>query len=445
MNMAYLFNEDIEGEGIPVDSQEAAEAVGEAVTVADESAAVQAEGSEIETTAAEVPEAIQAGEELEEIADVAEEAVESGDGLTEREAEITNIAVENILGRIGMPHKLRRTAIKIESFSRSGTRLAATKALVEGLGEGIKKVWENIVRFFKTIWATISGWFNKIFDNSKRLLERLRALKKQLIDLGPIKDSSKKTIDDSSTISYLNIREGVKNASDEFDKKAKDLNDYKTLLGTFKKTMQGAVTKEDPSRSLDDAYKAISGKAYPKLGNYESSIKEKAKTGLTEGNDTDATIVAQLSGYRALVIVKTHKKDDNGAPDTNRDPSILFKTVPFEKYSGKELNLESGPKFEEVLDLAIKQVEGLSDYKREFEKAKELIDSAKRTAEETLASLASKDKADREVQKKRRDALKFISSGISNLYTPFASEILKFGQTADTWVRKQIIHFEFKK
>ena len=91
-------------------------------TVADESAAIQAESNEADVTISQVEAAVQDGEELEAIADVATDSLaDGGEGLTEEAAEVAAIAIERARARLGFSDLSRITPAR-EQFGSSSTR-----------------------------------------------------------------------------------------------------------------------------------------------------------------------------------------------------------------------------------------------------------------------------------------------------------------------------------
>lgn len=157
------------------DEVEAAEV---ATTVADDSAAVQAESDEIGTSVTEIEDAVQAGDELQDIGEVAADAVESGDGLDEPAAELASIAIESIRNRLGI-RATTRLVPACESFGNANTRLVSTRMIVEGVSDTIKRVWVAIKAAVARVWDKIKSFFNSLFQSTAGLTKHISSLRER--------------------------------------------------------------------------------------------------------------------------------------------------------------------------------------------------------------------------------------------------------------------------
>lgn len=151
-------------------------AAGVALTVADDSAVVQADTDEAGTTVAQVEDAVQGGEELEEVAAVVADAVESGEGLSEETAEMASIAIESIRNRLGFPATAARLVPATESFGNTNTRLLSSKMVLESIGDTIKTIWANIKAAAIRLWDKIKTFFIGLFSSASSLSKHVIGL-----------------------------------------------------------------------------------------------------------------------------------------------------------------------------------------------------------------------------------------------------------------------------
>lgn len=159
-----------------IDETEAAEL---AVSVADESSEVQAEGEEIGVTVSQVEDAVQAGEELEDIAEVAAETVEEGEGMDEAAAEMASIAIESIRNRLGIRAQTRLVPAT-ESFGNTNTRVVSTKLVVEEIGETLKRIWAAIKAAALRLRDKLVQFLSKLFSANAMLVKHIESLKERV-------------------------------------------------------------------------------------------------------------------------------------------------------------------------------------------------------------------------------------------------------------------------
>lgn len=159
-----------------IDETEAAEL---AVSVADESSEVQAEGEEIGVTVSQVEDAVQAGEELEDIAEVAAETVEEGEGMDEAVAEMASIAIESIRNRLGIRAQTRLVPAT-ESFGNTNTRVVSTKLVVEKIGETLKRIWAAIKAAALRLRDKLVQFLAKLFNANTMLVKHIEGLKERV-------------------------------------------------------------------------------------------------------------------------------------------------------------------------------------------------------------------------------------------------------------------------
>lgn len=145
--------------------------------------------AEVETAAAEVTEQVGEIEEMDtavdsaeadagtlsDIQDVMAESVEKDEGLSETAAEIAEVAIESIRIRLGMK-QTQPVIPSLESFGSKSSRVTATKIAMEGVGEMLKKIWENILKAVNWVWEKIKSFFLSLTKNRAALLKHLQGL-----------------------------------------------------------------------------------------------------------------------------------------------------------------------------------------------------------------------------------------------------------------------------
>lgn len=164
----------MENEGsVGVEMAEGGDAGGADAMQADQ--AVQDSHDEIEEVQAAIEDAEEGAEDLEAIGDVAADTIEDGgEGMSEDAARVTEVAVESICRRLGV----RGSSIvpATESFGSRSSRITATRIVVEGIGETVKKIWAAIVAGFKKIWAKLVDFYKFLTDSNVRMEKRAKAL-----------------------------------------------------------------------------------------------------------------------------------------------------------------------------------------------------------------------------------------------------------------------------
>lgn len=175
LNGGLLAMEEIDNTGADMDEVESAEV---AATVADESAEIQTDNTDIGIEVAKVEDAVQAGEELEALGDLAASSLEEGEGMSEETAEAVSIAVESILNRLGAVRESRTVPVA-ESFGNASSRRVSTKLVVEGIGDWLKKIWASIKAAAARLWDKIRNFLAGLFNSAKSLSKMLTNLKER--------------------------------------------------------------------------------------------------------------------------------------------------------------------------------------------------------------------------------------------------------------------------
>lgn len=151
----------------------------EAIVDLEESAGeASAEVGEIEDMHEAIESAEADAETLGDIRDTMQEAVDSGEGIPESAAAIADVAVEAICDRLGIRRE-QPLVPATENFGSQGSRLAATKIAIEGIGDSIKRIWESIKKALLAAWEKIKAFFNTYFTSLGRARTLLEALKKR--------------------------------------------------------------------------------------------------------------------------------------------------------------------------------------------------------------------------------------------------------------------------
>lgn len=149
-------------------------------------AEVEADAAELTEQAGEVEDLVTAVEEAEQdaetlgrMAEVMEESADKGEGLDETAAEIAEVAVEAICGRLGI-RTHGRAMPALESFGSRSSRVSATRISVEGIKEWITTTWEAIKKAFKDMWTKVKTFFEKFFVANERLKSAAKKMKENL-------------------------------------------------------------------------------------------------------------------------------------------------------------------------------------------------------------------------------------------------------------------------
>lgn len=142
------------------------------------------EGGEAEDLNAAIEEAVEDVTDLEDVGDTMEETVEEGgEGVSPEAAEIAEIAVESLARRLGI--RSAKPLPALESFGSTNSRVSATRIAVENIGEMVVKAWEAIKTAFKSLWAKVAAFIDRIFNVNTRLKASAEAALKRV---GELKD-----------------------------------------------------------------------------------------------------------------------------------------------------------------------------------------------------------------------------------------------------------------
>lgn len=93
-------------------------------------------------------------------------------GLTAREASFVNHAMESYTSRVG----LKVTMPSQEAFGIDGSRVQATRASLEGLGETLTKLWNWLVEQLTKAKKNIIDYYERVWAEAPRQQKKLEAL-----------------------------------------------------------------------------------------------------------------------------------------------------------------------------------------------------------------------------------------------------------------------------
>ena len=143
----------------------------EAATVIDTTDSMEEAIAEQNEAEAEVAENVEQTEELEEAAEGLESIYNElkqirKTGKTDRTTlRMANIAVESYTSRLGLNHS---SVVSVESFN--------SQLSMEAIGETLKKIWDNIVKFLVRVKDAVWNFLKRIFTAAGRLKARAERL-----------------------------------------------------------------------------------------------------------------------------------------------------------------------------------------------------------------------------------------------------------------------------
>lgn len=387
-------------------------------------AEVEADAAELADQAGEVEDLVTAVEEAEQdaatldrMAGVMEESADKGEGLDETAAEIAEVAVEAICGRLGI-RTYGRAMPALESFGSRNSRVSATRISVEGIKEWITTTWEAIKKAFKDMWAKVKAFFEKFFVANERLKE---AAKKMLENIGSVGDTPKsaafedkgiasqfphlKVFDKTAVIKELDVHKGVVDSTLAF------VGGLEGAVSEVNKAVEAALKVEG------DARKAEAPKVQAAVEKFITDTTTGVKNGFTTTVPSGAKIKVDsekgvysplLAGGQVIALSQVNSSDEAktashfsatvipASADALRNVgSISLKTL--DKGSMTEIlkkvielcevntqlrtksntigNIEK--KFDSVVNTALKAAENLDSESKANEGTKEVITAAK--------------------------------------------------------------------
>lgn len=159
----------------------------EAANTATEVEAGAAESAEVEHSVSDIDTGISdAGEAADGLAEVQGEvadAVASGDGLSEREARLAEMAVEGYCKMVGINARKERIFPSMENFGGRHSKLAASRIVLENVGETLKRIWEAIKAAVARVIEWIKSFFNGMLKNVDQLAKHIANLEKRVDEI----------------------------------------------------------------------------------------------------------------------------------------------------------------------------------------------------------------------------------------------------------------------
>ena len=313
---------------------------------------------------------------LEELLVISEDSLEEG-GLDANTSQVLRISTEALVSPLGLDSPI----LSPESFGSDGERLSSTRVSIEEEKSTIQKVWDAILRSLQALRQKISEWFNNVWKNADKMLEKLKALNKTIDESGEPKSSAKISYALSTLImdgqNEKSIKSNMSNMNSALTAFTGSSGSVKVATDALKHVSgvdAKKLTKEDVATLksvLADDFKKYSNLFPTKSGNVPKSMEVPGGT---------VSKSATLPGNKALYSVTSGdiKKVTwkVGADTEGKDLK--------EK---KDITVEGPSDLKGYVDSAIAVVETVVAYKKEKENikkfTKELTDAGKKLSSES--------------------------------------------------------------
>ena len=350
----------------------------DAANTATEVEAGAAESAEVEHSVSDIDTGISdAGEAADGLAEVQGEvadAVASGDGLSEREARLAEMAVEGYCKMVGINARKERIFPSMENFGGRHSKLAASRIVLENVGETLKRIWEAIKAAVARVIEWIKSFFNGMLKNVDQLAKHIANLEKRVDEISSsakTKNNSFSTgakifcIDGTAKFDHLNTI--VKN-SVGFLSAAGGINDgvKKLMHDAFYSDAGGGfsgIDRADPVHKYlsnfvtETSSKLSAAGASPKLKDLKAADKEEL---VAFGPLPDGMLIAIRKSTGDDKVKVTVKLERNESPSAN--------------------SIEAPSKAQ--MQSALKDVKGPLDELKKFDRTSK---SAQKTLEEMMA------------------------------------------------------------
>jgi hypothetical protein len=284
-NKGLVFAMEQEGLEVPQEGEGATEVSGEVESaVAD----LNTDAGEVSDLTTAIEDAVAGAEDLEDLHSVMADSAESGEGLNETGAKVAEIAIESLYNRLGIK---ARPMPGLESFGSTQSRATATRVGMEGVMDGIKKVWESIKAAFIAMWNKIKGWYKNLFDANIKLGKEAKEIGATCVSKTTGKKKSAEVLDNGSLFEALNISGKV------------DASTVSTLLSNHSETITigGAVIDDGVKlvETISPVIESISvaGKAEGADKADHSAIATKVKAAIAA---TGAAMKSTLKDFNAM-------------------------------------------------------------------------------------------------------------------------------------------------
>lgn len=422
LNGGLLAMEEIDNTGADMDEVETAEV---AATVADESAEIQTDNTDIGIEVAKVEDAVQAGEELEALGDLAADSLEEGEGMSEETAEAVSIAVESILNRLGATRESRTVPVA-ESFGSASSRRVSTKLVVEGIGDWLKKIWASIKAAAARLWDKIRSFLAGIFNSAKSLGKLLNSLKERAekvpSDYAPKEDKIKnaslaKSIGwkgKANLETFGKVMEasaGLSAIAKVVTSEVKAVNDAAQALASSEineASVKTFVAKKSPAISAIE--KAIGGGVLKSMivSDFTSSLVKKTKPTTKKGGTKASASFGPFPGNTVLTYVVN---EVSVLGQTSTDISIAFEASSAK--APEEVAALSVGEIRGLISNTLKVANALTDFQA-TQKNAEAISKAQQGVADTIMKQAEKILAKTGSSAETRQGLNELKSSVTD-------------------------------
>lgn len=285
------------------------EGTGSDETLPETTAAAQEAHEEITSAAANVDEVIEATQEgvdasteLTQHADNVAAQIDKGEGLSEDAAKATEIAIESIRNRLGLPKRVGRMP-SMESFKSPRSRVEATKVALEaGIVDTLKAIWKRITEFASMVVDKVKNIVASLTKNYEKLEEQIKALKERASNAKGEKDKS--TIDSAKLAGAFSIdgRANVGTLEQTLAKVSKLVDEAPALLTHTEKTARDYGNE----RSIEQAKETLNfyvGEFTRIFGAPDPTTKDQVTTNKYKDFPGGKTLVVEVTSKKESVSI----------------------------------------------------------------------------------------------------------------------------------------------
>ena len=418
-------------------------------------AEVEAGAAEVDTRAREIDDEVQAVEDavnatdsLGEVQDVAQDAVDAGTGLDESAARIAEVTVESIRNSLGLPTS-KRIIPAMESFGSTNSRVAATKVVIEGIGDWLKKIWEGIKAAASRIWEKIKSFFVGITRSTKNLTKHLESLQSRVQSLDDNGKPEKEKLDNEGLAAKLSIKKkaDASTASDLIEAATNLLKTAPTVVeaishsgGASVKLLRSDITTQQyfaEAQSGEAAViKAFGGLQILAQGqDVAKKLKKTAKVNKagTAGRFKESVAFGPFVNAKNLYYFSQLEIFGAGTPDAQSIVEINVYFGKDEKNEADDINALKRDEMHVLISKAIKLSDALESHEKNVKAAEDVAKATRTLADEVIKGLTKKaensDKAEatRVIKELGRDIQKYniISSALTTGAASIAFETIK--------------------
>lgn len=310
--------------------------------------------SDIAEVSDTVSEGIDSVDTLTDIGSNLKDKIDDKEGLSEDAAKITEVAIESIRMRLGMPKSMIRIP-SMENFKAPHSRVESTRITLENIKEGAIEVWNRILEFIKSIISKIKIFFAGLMKNYDTLKTHLEAIKKKAESLTGEPESDK--LDKPHLAKFFTGKDGKANleSAQESIKTINGFTDVATKVLTYVGT-QSDILERTSKETTYEGGEAI----YTKVFNEVSRLLSDAGYFPSKKKDKEEARVGPIPGNQYIVI----------------NPAGFFKNIGFE-FVDSDTNADTivSLKKQEIIDLLTAAIES-SKKKVNIEEIEKLSDKA---------------------------------------------------------------------